>query len=273
MPDTTTLPVLKLGARGPEVRRLVTLLIAEGMPLAPGDSFDSRVRQAVMEFQRRHVDSIGHPLTVDGIVGPLTWRALMSEDDSAAFAALPPAVTAAPSGNGGTPRGKAALAAALGEVAAGAREVGGNNQGPFVTKYFRNRPPSANPNDNAWCAAFVSWCFADGFQAPPFKYTFGARDMRNQFRAKGWILPDGAPLQPGDVAFWWRGSPSGTLGHVGLIHSEADGIVRTNEGNKGNFPAPVRDFTYPRSDMTGGPASDGQPRQGLLGFGRVPAGA
>jgi hypothetical protein len=37
---------------------------------------------------------------------------------------------------GGSRIGRAALAAAIGEINQDAREIGGNNRGPFVRKYF-----------------------------------------------------------------------------------------------------------------------------------------
>ena len=67
---------------------------------------------------------------------------------------------------------------------------------------------------------------------------------------------DADPPQPGDVICWWRGSPGGWQGHVGLVHSYADGIVRTVEGNK---TPKVGTFTYTLASI-----------DRLLGFARVP---
>lgn len=83
---------------------------------------------------------------------------------------------------GGTPAGRAALQAAIGEMRAGAREVSANNSGPWVEKYLNGIVPSpAN-----WCAGFVSWCYAHAPSAIPFRYSLGARDIRAQFRKRGW---------------------------------------------------------------------------------------
>jgi hypothetical protein len=90
---------------------------------------------------------------------------------------------------GGSRRGRAALEAAIAEIEAGAREVGENNGGPFVKKYLNGRlEPPAN-----WCAGFVSWCFAQHPEGIPFRYTLGARDIRNQFQARGWLVEDEPP--------------------------------------------------------------------------------
>lgn len=247
-------PVLKLKSTGPAVKELAALLASFGyLPLANANKtwFDHEVRAAVLGFQARHLDPRGLPLKVDGIVGDLTWWALRHP--------ILPAYTSSkliglPAGADTSLLATQALRYAINELMAGAREVGSNNDGPYVTKYLNglNIPP-AN-----WCAALISWCF---YQAGPmpFKYTLGARDLRNQFAARGWIVKP--PLHPGDLVFWWRGQPEGWMGHVGLVYEVKDGILYTIEGNKGAFPASVDRFDYVFSTMTK-----------VLGFGRVPGG-
>ena len=92
----------------------------------------------------------------------------------------------------------------------------------------------------------------------PYSYSLGARDIRKQLVNKGWgITPDDAhPPLPGDVIVWWRGTPTGWQGHVGLIYSYADGIVTTIEGNK---TPKVGKFSYTLGAI-----------DKLLGFARVP---
>jgi hypothetical protein len=104
----------------------------------------------------------------------------------------------------------------------------------------------------------VSWCFSQHRDGIPYRYSLGARDIRQQFKRKGWLI-EGAPPEPGDIIVWWRGQPEGWMGHIGLVHHHSNGLVYTIEGNKGNFPAQARGFTYTfgRIDK-------------LLGFGRVP---
>lgn len=247
MPSKT----LRQGSRGSSVLGLTRLLKKRGHLDATGSVFDRTVRAAVEEFQARHVDPTGHPLVVDGVVGPLTWWALENEVEVLApagvvdFATMP--------GRGGSRRGRAALATAIAEMNAGAREVGENNAGRFVKKYLGGIvPPPAN-----WCAAFVSWCFSQHDDGIPFRYSLGARDIRFQFKEKGWLVDD--EPQPGDIVVWWRGQPDGWKGHIGLVHHCADGMVYTIEGNKGSYPARVRGFDYVLGRI-----------DRLLGFGRVP---
>jgi len=247
-------PVLKSGDKGAAVRRLTDLLLARGFLAAAGDRFDAGVRSAVKNFQAHHVDRRGHPLVADGVVGPLTWWALATPDITAVIGApAMPDLTLPP---GGSTAGRAALQAALNEMAAGAREVGADNAGPWVEKYLnRIIPPPAD-----WCAGFVSYCYGAAPGGIPFPYTLGARRIREHFKARGWIYdPAGTLPEPGDIVVWWREQPDGWKGHIGLVHHHAGGILHTIEGNKGGFPAPVRRFDYVLGRI-----------DRLLGFGRVP---
>lgn len=250
-------PTLKRGASGAAVKALTTLLVGRGYLASPSSSFDATVRAAVLGFQSRHVDPRGEPLVADGIVGPLTWWALGNKKNPAALSTPVPGDLAKLPASGGSPRGRAALKVALAEMAAGACEQNGNNNGPWVKKYLNN--VVSTPNN--WCAGFVSWCFDQHPDGVPYKYSVGARNVRDQFRAKGWAydLGSGTTPEPGDIIVWWRGQPDGWMGHIGLVHHTADGIVYTIEGNKGEFPAPVRSFSYVQSRI-----------DKLLGFGRVP---
>src|SRR3546814_18353321 len=84
-------------------------------------------------------------------------------------------------------------------------EVGGNNLGPWVKKYLQ---PAGLDEGNAWCAAFVSWCFlqtvGEDKEDMPFRYSAGARHIFNQFKDKGWDLDKDALPEPGDIVCWWR---------------------------------------------------------------------
>lgn len=247
-------PVLREGSRGTAVFELTRILESRGHLESTGRSFNRRVRRAVEEFQARHVDPLGRPLTVDGVVGPLTWWALENEKEVLAppvgvdFASMPPKES------GGSQRGRAALETAIGEMEADAREIGDNNSGRFVKKYLGGvLDPPAN-----WCAGFVSWCFAQHPDGIPFRYSLGARDIRFQFKDRGWLLEEDEVPEPGDIIVWWRGQPDGWKGHIGFVHHCANGLVYTIEGNKGAFPARVRGFDYVLSRI-----------DRLLGFGRA----
>ena len=250
--------VLRMNGTGAGVVQLTTLLKSRGYLSEVKRVFDKDVRMAVKEFQSRHVDERGEPLVVDAVVGPLTWWALENSDNTEILVRPIPQVLAAMPETGGSPRGREALAAALSEMKKGAKEVGANNSGPWIEKYLNGIiAPPAN-----WCAAFVSWCFSRHPEGIPFKYSLGARDIRSQFRRKGWLyeVSNGVVPEPGDIIVWWRDQPNGRKGHIGLVHSYSPGgILYTVEGNKGGFPAPVRTFDYVLGRI-----------DKLLGFGRVP---
>ena len=66
------MPVLKLGDSGEAVRFLEQLLICYGYPNSFNAQFDADTKKAVEAFQK------AQKLTVDGVVGKNTWRALGS---------------------------------------------------------------------------------------------------------------------------------------------------------------------------------------------------
>jgi peptidoglycan hydrolase-like protein with peptidoglycan-binding domain len=71
-------PTLSIGATGHDVRRLQRIFVMT-KALVFSDitgSFDVTTEQAVKDFQQ------GAGLTVDGIVGPVTWQALPADPDT-----------------------------------------------------------------------------------------------------------------------------------------------------------------------------------------------
>jgi hypothetical protein len=251
--------MLKKGDHGPEVSELQRLLTQRGYPVAGDGEFDARTYQAVRAFQSQNLDQHGQPLVVDGRVGPLTsWSLQHPKPDLAPASAvdyglMPPAEA------GGSAGGCAALEAAIGELNAGAGEMGGNNAGPFVRKYLE---PAKVAEGNSWCASFVSWCYLQASGSDPgrmpFRYCPGARGLLTRFRDKGWARApqDAYQPAPGDPVFWWRVKLSGWHGHVGLVHQLKDGMLYTIEGNRSPR---VQGFAYVFSRM-----------DKLLGFGHVP---
>jgi hypothetical protein len=252
-----TMDTVRKGDQGQQVNQLQQLLVQRGYQANVNGVFDTKTWQAVRAFQTQNLDQHGQPLVVDGAVGPLTWWSLQNPKPSidtptaVDYATMPT--------DGGSTSGRAALAAAIGELKAGACEVGGNNCGPFVSKYLA---PAGVAEGNAWCASFVSWCFLQASggnkSTMPFAYVPGARDMLAEFKQKGWASAPGGGYVPqlGDIVVWWRVSLQGWLGHVGLVHSVQDGMLYTIEGNRSPR---VQGFSYVLSRM-----------DSLLGFGHVP---
>ena len=122
-----------------------------------------------------------------------------------------------------------ALRIARKEMRAGAREVGGNNRGPWVRKYLAG---AGLEEGLPWCASFVSWCYreaADKLEIPPpFAYQPSVRRLYTACVKKGWRVE--IP-QPGDLVFWTRGLVNRGLGHMGFVEYAHDNLIQTIEGN------------------------------------------
>ncbi|MGK6352094.1 N-acetylmuramidase domain-containing protein [Parapedobacter sp. DT-150] len=249
--------VLRKGDSGAAVRELQTLLKELDYPVEVTGVFDAKTDKAVKSFQSAHLDKHQQPLTVDGVVGALTWWAMQNPRPKVTQGVIDyrvmPAIV-----HGESALGRKALQAAIQELKAGAGEVGGNNRGPWVAKYLA---PAGLPEGYAWCAAFVSWCFlqaVDGQQhRMPFQYTAGARNLFNQLKQKGWSFAgeDDRQPKPGDIVCWWRNTMASGLGHIGLVHHVEDGFLYTIEGNKA---ANVAGFSYVKTRM-----------DKLLGYARI----
>lgn len=260
MPST-----LRKGDRGPEVRELQKLLQEQGLDLIVDGDFGKKTQDAVRAFQAQHLDPNGHPLLADGVAGALTWWALSHPRPAAAAVAALDFSRMPDADLGGSRVGRAALEAAIGELRAGAGEIGGNNRGRWVEKYHDGR---ADPGD-AWCAAFASWCFREANRRltgnphadAPFGYTVGARDVLARCRRKGWAHGPAERYspEPGDLVAWWRVRADGWQGHVGIVHQVRDGYLYTIEGNHSSM---VAGFSYVLTRM-----------EKLLGFARIPDGA
>jgi hypothetical protein len=250
---------LKRGNNGEDVRELQQLLTNRGYIVSVEGVFDATTYRAVRAFQAQNLDQHGHPLVVDGQVGPLTWwslthpKPIIVTPSAVDYTVMPPVDA------GGSDQGRAALEVAIAELKAGAGEVGGNNKGPWVKKYLSQ---AGLPEGNSWCASFVSWCTfhacGEKKDAMPFAYCPGARNLLVEFKAKGWAYAPNKNYQPvpGDIVVWWREKLSGWLGHVGYVYQLKDGMLYTIEGNKSPR---VQGFSYVFSRM-----------DKLLGFGHVP---
>jgi hypothetical protein len=244
--------MLKKGDQGQRVTDLQKLLVQRGYPTDVTGVFGTSTFQAVRAFQSQNMDQHGQPLVVDGKVGPLSWWSLNHPKPEIAtptaidYLQLPSTMT------GGSTIGRAALAAAIGELRAGAGELGGNNAGPWVMKYLA---PAGLDEGNSWCASFVSWCYlhaSGGSQAAmPFPYNPGARSLLQEFKKRGWAKApqSGYQPKPGDIVVWWRVQLAGWQGHVGLVHQVQDGMLYTIEGNRSSR---VQGFSGSSGESVGG---------------------
>ena len=245
---------LGLGDTGPEVQRLQELLTQRGYPVVADGDFGEVTHTALLRFQAQHLDAHGQPLEVDGRVGPDTWWSLAHPRP---FLFHPPAIdfSRMPLPElGGSARGRHALAMALGELKAGAGEEGGYGRGPWVRKYLNGQAPEGSH----WCAGFVSWCFWQDPDGPPFPYTVSARRLFGELGQRGWAHLSGELYtpEPGDLVVWSRADSDASEDHVGLVHHVAYGMLYTVEGNHGPR---VQGFSYVLTHL-----------DRLLGYAQVP---
>jgi hypothetical protein len=158
--------------------------------------------------------------------------------------------------------GQIAIGFAESEAEAGAREIGGNNAGPFCDKYLNaNHPERISHQGEPWCVAFALWCWLQALRAQtielPFAFTRSAGQLWERLPTRGFVLrtprgkwsPDLQPGQllqspsigAGDFAFWdWTGD--GHPQHVNLVHHLDGDVLYTVGGNEGDEAsgAPVR---------------------------------
>lgn len=153
-----------------------------------------------------------------------------------------------------------AVAFAEAEASAGAREIGGNNAGPFVEKYLNaNHPESITHRGEPWCVAFFCWCWLQAERCTgrdlPVSFTRGAHELWARMDAHGQLAtrssvlaqrePGGPPASfvpaPGDAAFW-DFSGNNEPDHVNMVHHIEGGALYTIGGNEGGEAsgAPVR---------------------------------
>lgn len=225
--------LIHTGNRGSQVARLQRELMAAGCnPGAVDGVFGRRTLAAVKQYQRQH------RLAVDGLVGPRTWRALMTDGFEPGGQPSRPSTRPGHAGPVSGPVSGPHSAKVERMLAEARRHLGfhegAGNRNPF-SRYF-GRP--AEP----WCADFVSYCAT---KAGLRMNTASAQGVADALRARGQWKGRRDP-QPGDaLTFRWDGS-HGWADHVGLVEKvfKRGGVtyVQTIEGNSGDQ---VRRKVYP----------------------------
>jgi hypothetical protein len=146
-----------------------------------------------------------------------------------------------------------AVEAAEAEAAAGAREVGGNNAGPWCEKYLNaDHPERITRRGLPWCVGFVLWCWMQAGPLP-FAWTLSAGALWEHLPRKDRVsLPGTLPqMEPGYVLFWnYHADGTDAPSHVNMVHHVGDGTIYTIGGNEGDEAsgAPVK--VKPRHDLS-----------------------
>lgn len=154
-------------------------------------------------------------LTVDGIVGPQTMRAI-------------------------TPRTAASVGAVAREQTApvvwfeqalglvGTKETPGKPSNPKILQWARNCNIDYASDDIPWCGLFVAHCIAATLPEERLPNApLGARNWQKF----------GLSSEPvrGAVLVFWRGSKSGPFGHVGFYRSEDKDAYHVLGGNQSDM--------------------------------------
>lgn len=194
---------------------------------------------ALKDFQASHVYADGHPLVVDGVVGPKTLWAL---DNPSAEQGTPPVLTR----TGSKLVALASLDGAISENALDVHEVpNGSNRGPRIDVYTGLLGQPSSRLGPSWCAFFVSYNFkVGGGGTSPFGLIEGAQNIGNWGKEHGYAVEPSAGAQPGDIFIIDNGPVHGHCGHV--YSGGGFGIV-TVEGNSANR---VRSLTRPLSGIS-----------------------
>lgn len=204
--------VLKMGATGRDVRRVQEWLCLRGEGVAIDGEFGPATKKAISVV-----------LSGEQEIGPSQWDKLAS----------PLLGAVAPSPWLGS-FGQAVAQRARVHLAASAREVGGDNKGPWVRHYCRGFQV-------AWCQGFASSLYNEvasmtGAPSPLSLVLDGiwclyVPRMVTEARAKGLFQPGATAVPTPGSMFFLRGGSAGHS-HVGIVISNnLDGTMVTIEGN------------------------------------------
>jgi len=108
----------------------------------------------------------------------------------------------------------------------GLREVAGEADNPGIMEMAKECGFTHYKHDEiAWCSLLMNWAaFKTGYQ------------RSNSLAARSWLgigEPTETP-QMGDIVVFWRISPDGPYGHVGLYIGTRNGLIYVLAGNQGN---------------------------------------
>jgi lysozyme family protein len=215
------------------VKKVQTALNQSGVgPVAVSGEFDAATESAVRLFQARYPDFSGEALSVDGVVGPLTWSALFAIEPDASE------TNAAPD----TDLLRAVIEIASAESDAGVREIPPrSNSGERVETYWRS---AGFTHPVPWCVCFLFWCFSEAAAQigadNPFPKTGGVHRLWSLARNTGMrtvtaeaARADPALVRPGMIFFIdaGRDTEGNPIGHAGIVAASVGADIITIEGN------------------------------------------
>src|ERR1041385_6203325 len=224
--------MLKSGSRGDAVRLAQEWLCLSGIPVALDSRFGPATEQAVREFQSR-----SGILAVTGAIDPVTFGMLVRPMIEALRLITVPA--------GERPSlADLVITYAQQHLQQKAKEVGGQNRGPWVRMYLKGheRTDDAMATSKwAWCAGFASTVIHQAAQtlgvAAPFDYDWNCTGLADKARtSKRFVRGSAVRANPNRIALGslmliQRKSNPKHYHHTGIVVQVGDGFVKTIEGN------------------------------------------
>jgi uncharacterized protein (TIGR02594 family) len=198
----------------------------------------SRTRAAIRAFQDKN------GLVVDGIAGPKTQAKLLGK--KAGGVAASSVVSA-----GDIPADLPWMAEAKRLI--GVTEAAGSANNPQILAWAEQAGIGYSEDETAWCGLFVAHCITSMLPDEPLP--------ANPLGARQWIkFGDAVPAQFGAVLVFWRGSPDGWLGHVGLYWAEDELYFHVLGGNQSNAVSIAK---VPKSRLIGARWPKAVPPKGI----------
>lgn len=210
-------------------KKIQTRLTKLGYNPGPIDGIRGRkTTNAIKRFQERKF------LVADGIVGPVTWRALFG-----------------PADGGETPTYDDMPWYDEAKRLIGTREISGSDSNEVILDWAEDLDIDYADDDIPWCGLFVAHCIGSTLGDEPLP--------DNPLGARRW-MGFGQSVEPqlGSVLVFWRGSRNGWKGHVGFYHGEDRTHFHVLGGNQSNA---VNVKRIPRDRLLGArwPISAGAP--------------
>jgi hypothetical protein len=222
---------LRRGRRGDQVRLVQEWLCLHEFEVMIDGQYGWATAQAVADFQ----GSTG-VLPVTGEVDPQTF-ALLTRPMAEALRRIEPVR--------GATLGQMVAAYALQHLRNGAREVGGQNRGPWVRLYLhgdqRPRNPHLPQGFDAWCAGFVSTMIAQAAASletgVPLDYNWNCTRLAEEaIASKRFVsgeraIRDVTQIPTGSLLLLRERGQRNKWHHTGVVTQALPKFVRTIEGN------------------------------------------